>query len=138
MESGGFQTDQFLKPPKSQLCWYNIHNLPDPVTARPGRSVHYWSSDASKLNSLYSRVTKASGTDLVHPPSRPLRQEVVRKYEKAAWETSYICNQAAGFNRFVTKLQDEIQENLGILQKELSKGKGSQVAKKAVDDPKDL
>ena len=37
MEAGGFQSDQFLKPPKSQLRWYDIHNLPDPATTRPGR-----------------------------------------------------------------------------------------------------
>ena len=36
-----------------------------------------------------------------------------------------------------TKLQDEIQ-NVRILQKELSKDKGSEVATKAVDDPRDL
>ena len=129
MEGGGFQSDQFLKPPKSQVRSHDIHNLPDPATARPGRSVHYWSSDASKLN---SRVAKLSGTSSVHPPCRPLLQETVRKWERAARETSYICN------RCVTKLQDEIQENVGILQKELSKGKGSQAAKKAVDDLKDL
>ena len=80
MEAGGFQSDQFLKPPKSQLRWYDIHKLPDSATARPGRSVHYWSSDASKLNSLYSRVAKASGTGLVHSPCRPLPQETVRKW----------------------------------------------------------
>ena len=72
-----------------------------------------------------------SGTGSVHPPCRPLPQETVRKWEKAAQET-YICNQAAGFNCCVTKLQDEIQENIRILQKELAKGKGSQAAKKAV------
>ena len=83
MEAGGFQSDQFLKPPKSRKRWYNILNLPDPATARPGRSVHYSSSDASKLNSLYSRIAKASGTGLVHPPCRPLPQETVRKWEKA-------------------------------------------------------
>ena len=63
---------------------------------------------------------------------------MLRKWEKAARETSYICNQAAGFNCCVTKLQNEIQVNFRILQKELAKGKGSQEAKKAVDDPKDL
>ena len=136
MEAGGFQSDQLLKPPKSQLRWYNIHNLPDSATARPGRSVHYWSSDSSKLNSLYSRVAKALETGSVHPPYRPLPQETVRKWEKAARETSYICNQAAGFNR-VTKLQDKIQENVRILQKELAKGKGLQADKKAVDDLQD-
>ena len=132
-----FNLTSSWSPPKSQVRWYDIHNLPDSATARPGHSVHYWSSDASKLNSLYSRVAKASGTGSVHPPCRPLPQETVRKWEKAARETSYICNQAAGFNR-VTKLQDEIQKNVGILQKELAKGKGSQAAKKAVDDLKDL
>ena len=32
-------------------------------------------------------------------------------------------NSAAGFNRFINKLHDEIQSNVRILQQELSKGK---------------
>ena len=38
-------------------------------------------------------------------------------------EASYICNSAAGFNRCISKLQDEIQRNVRILIQELNKGK---------------
>ena len=47
--------------------------------------------------------------------------------------SSYICNQVAGFNRCITKIQDSIQENLKALQSELSKGKSSVKAQAALD-----
>ena len=63
------------------------------------------------------------------PPS----QEIARKWEKSARESSYTCNQATGFNGCITKLQEEVQGHVKIL-KELAKGKGSQAAKKSVDE----
>ena len=45
-----------------------------------------------------------------------------------------MCNQAAGFNRCITKIQDSVQENLRSLQAELSKGKSSSKAQAALDE----
>ena len=49
-------------------------------------------------------------------------------------EMSYVCNQSAGFNRCITKIQDSVQENLKTLQTELSKGKSSGKAQAALDE----
>ena len=68
------------------------------------------------------------------PPSHQISQDAIRKWEKAAKETSYICNQSAGFNRCITKIQDSVQEQLRILQMELGKGKSSSKAQSALDE----
>ena len=60
--------------------------------------------------------------------------KTLRKWEKAAKETSYICNQSAGFNRCITKIQVSVQENLKTLQTELSKGKSSAKAQAALNE----
>ena len=53
-------------------------------------------------------------------------------------ESSYVCNHAAGFTRCMTKLQEDIQSSVRILQQEMAKGKSSQKCKKALDDLNDL
>ena len=80
----------------------------DPL--RPGKSVNSWPNDAAKLNSAFPRICKPAVANS-HPPGRPIAQDTLRKWEKAAMETSYVCNQSAGFNRCITKIQDTVQEN---------------------------
>ena len=63
-----------------------------------------------------------------------LFQDTIRKWEKAVKETRYICNQSAGFNRCLTKIQDSVQEQLRILQSELGKRKSSSKAQSALDE----
>ena len=92
-----------------------------------------WPNDAAKINRAFPRICKPS-TSASQPPSCPISQNTLRKWEKAAKETSYICNQSAGFNRCITKIQDSVQENLKALQAELSKGKSSAKAKAALDE----
>ena len=121
-EPGGFHTDQFLRPPKSQLCWYGLHPV-NLAILHPARQVSFWGSDAAKLNSLYTRVAKPSGSESVPPPCHPLSQETLRKWEKVMKESSYVCNPATGFTRCMTKLQEDIQVNVRILQQEMAKGK---------------
>ena len=123
-EPGSLHVDQFLRPPKSQSRWYSIHPAEPKDPTRPGKSVNTWHNDAAKLNSAFPRICKPAVANC-HPPSRPISQDTLRKWEKAAKETSYVCNQSAGFNRCITKLQDNVQENLKALQTELSKGKYS-------------
>ena len=74
----------------------------------------------------------------VTPPSRPIAQDILRKWDKALREGTYICNQAAGFNRCISKLQTDIQDNFRALEAELSKGKSSQKAEKALTEIRDL
>ena len=92
-----------------------------------------WPNDAAKLNSAFPRICKPSVANS-HPPGRPIAQDTLRKWEKAAKETSYMCNQSAGFNCCITKIQDSVQENLKTLQTVLSKGKSSGKAQAALDE----
>ena len=132
-EPGGLHVDQFLRPPKSQSRWYGIHPAEPKDPTRLGKSVNTWPNDAAKINSAFPRICKPS-TSASQPSSRPISQDTLRKWENAAKETSYICNQSAGCNRCITKIQDSVQENLKALQTELSKGKSSAKAQAALDE----
>ena len=125
--------DQFLRPPKSQNRWYGIHPAEPTDPLRPRKSVNTWPNDAAKLNSAFPRICKPAVANS-HPPSRPIAQDTLRKREKSAKETSYVCNQAAGFNPCITKIQDSVQEHLKSLQAELSKGKSSSKAQASLDE----
>ena len=131
-EPGGLHMDQFLCPPKSQSRWYGIHPAEPKDPTRPGKYVNSWPNDAAKLNSAFSRIAKPTVAN--SQPPRQISQDTIRKWEKAAKEMSYICNQSAGFNRCITKIQDSVQEQLRILQTELSKGKSSSKAQSALDE----
>ena len=132
-EPGGLHMDQYLHSPKTQSRWYGIHPAEPKDITRPGRYVTTWPNDAVKLNSAFARIAKPSATSC-QPPSLPIAQDTLRKWEKVAKETSYICNQSAGFNRCITKIQDSVQEQLKILQMELGKGKSFSKAQSALDE----
>ena len=132
-EPGGLHMDQFLRPPKSQSRWYRIHPAEPIDPTRPGKYVISWPNDAAKINSAFSRIAKSTISN-TQPTARHLSQDTVRKWEKAAKESSYICNQAAGFNRCITKIQDSVQDQPKILQSELGKGKSSAKAQSALDE----
>ena len=132
-EPGGLHMDQFLRPPKSQSRWYGIHPAEPKDPTRPGKYVNTWPNDAAKINSAFPRIAKQNVAN-TQPAVRQLSQDTVRKWEKAAKESSYICNQAAGFNRCITKLQDSVQEQVRILHNEMGKGKSSDKAQSALDE----
>ena len=123
-EPGGLHMDQFLRPPKSQSRWYGIHPAEPKDPTRPGKYVNTWPNDTAKLNSAFPHIAKQNVAN-TQPAVRQLSQDTVRKWEKAAKESSYICKQAAGFNRCITKLQDSVQEQVRILHNEMGKGKSS-------------
>ena len=120
-EAGGLQRDQFVKPAKSQVKWYGLH----PSQDKPAGSVSFWHSESAKLNSTYRRVAMSSGLTSPAPVSRPISQDTLRKWEKSAREATYICNQAAGLNRCLNKVQQGMTSQLKILQVEHSKGKSA-------------
>ena len=120
-ETGGLQKDQFVKYGKSQGKWYGLH----PGQDKPAGSVSFWHSEAAKLNSSFSRVSRPSGLTSPAPPSRTISQDTLRRWEKSAREATYICNQAAGLSRCVSKVQQSMASQLKILQSEHSKGKSA-------------
>ena len=120
-EAGGLQRDQFVKHGKSQGKWYGLH----PSQDKPAGTVSYWHSESAKLNSTYSRVARSSGLTSPAPSSRTFSQDTLRRWEKSAREVTYICNQAAGLSRCVSKVQQNMASQLKILQSEHSKGKSA-------------
>ena len=120
-EAGGLQRDQFLKPPRSQAKWYGCHPQQKSDTTETLMS---WSTDSSKLNSGYLRIARQAGIATSPPQSRTISQDTLRKWEKSARESSVICNQAAGFNRCLMKVQQDMQSQLKVIRLE-HKGKSS-------------
>ena len=68
-----------------------------------------WNTDSSRLNSTYLRIAKQVG--IASNPLRwcPITQESLCKWAKSAREASVICTQAAGFNRCLFKVQQNMQ-----------------------------
>ena len=87
-----------------------------------------------KLNSSYSRMARSSGLSTPAPASRPLSQDTLRRWEKSALESSYICNQSAGFSRCLSKVQTSLQAQLRKMQAEQSKGKSSEKTNSVTDE----
>ena len=136
--SAGHKRDQFIKVPKSQSKWYTMHLLKPEGPHRPGRSFFNWRNTESKVNSQFPRITKASTYPSTGPPSGPISQESLRRWERAAREDSYIVNHAAGFSRCSTELQDKMSQNIAILSSHLSKGKAQKEVSDALNDLRDL
>ena len=53
---------------------------------RPGRSVFSWHSTEAKVNSQFPGTTRASAYLSTGPPSRPISQESLHHWERAARE----------------------------------------------------
>ena len=64
-EAGGLLKDQFLRPAKSQAKWYGLFSdqKVDPS------ALSSWNTDASKLNSSYSRIAIQAGLSSTPPAS---------------------------------------------------------------------
>ena len=68
------------------------------------------------------------------PASRQISQDNLRRWEKSAREASTVCNQAAGFNRCLYKVQDNMKTQLKIIKTDMAKGKSSSKAAGAADE----
>ena len=128
-EVGGLMKDQFLRPARSQSKWYGLHS----DHKGDSSTVKTWSTDASKLNSCFSRFTRQLSLTSTPPTLRHLSQETLRKWEKSSREATVICNQAASFNRCLFKVQQSMQEQMKTIRSE-SKGKGSAKVSPALDE----
>ena len=113
-EIGGLQRDQFVKPAKSHAKWDGLH----PNQDRPAVSVSYWHFDSDKLNSAYSRIARSSLLTTPAWTSRTISQDTLRKWVKAARESTYVCNLVAGLSRCLSKVQQGMQSQLQVLQSE--------------------
>ena len=137
-ESAGLKVDQYIRTPKSQAKWYKQHRLRQDSTTRPGRTIFSWSDSEARLNAQYSRVAKVSSYPQSGPPSRPIPQDILRRWEKCAREGTYITNHAAAFNRCTSEIQDKMNAHIGLLNDVIVKGKAPKEVVEAIRDLKDL
>ena len=93
-------------------------------------SVSFWHCDAAKLNNAYSRIARSSGLTSLAPTSRTLSQDTLRCWEKAARESTYVCNQAAE----LSMVKQGMQTQLRIIQYEQAKGKSAGKAGAATEE----
>ena len=128
-EAGGLLKDQFLRPAKSQAKWYGL------FSDQKGdfSAVSSWSTDASHLNSSYSRISRQPGLASTPPTWRHISQETLRNWEKSPREATVICNQAASFNRCLFKIQQRMQDQLKAIRSE-SKVKTTSKVSTATDE----
>ena len=95
-------------------------------------AVKIWNTGSSRINSTYLRIARQAGIASNPPLSRPISQENLRKWERSGRE-SMICNQAAGFNRCLLKVQQNMQTQLRTIRTE-SKGKTANKVSAATDE----
>ena len=118
-ETAGLIRDQFVKPPRT-LKWYDMFTEKKDFSRS---KVSSWTNQPARLNSSFPRIANRSLPS--SPASRPVSQDTLRKWERAARDQSYICNQAAGFSRCLTKVQDSMSQQLRVLQSDKGKGKST-------------
>ena len=126
-EAGTLQRDQFVRPAKSQSKWYSLHSE---TRKDSSNTVKSWNTS---INSTYLRIARQAGIASNPPLSRPISQENLRKWERSARESSIICNQAAGFNHCLLKVQQNMQAQVKTIRTE-SKGKSASRVSSATDE----
>ena len=124
-ENAGLNRDQFIKPPKT---FEVMHTEKKDVSSS---KVHMWTSELARLNSTFPRIANHSLPSA--PFSRPVSQEMLRKWERSAHDQSYMCNQAAAFSRCLTKVQESMASQLKVIKGVTSKGKSASKLHEAAD-----
>ena len=89
-EASGLVRGHSMKPARSQSKWYGLHT----DKGKDSNAVSLC-NELAQLKSSYSRTAKSSGLSSIPPASRQISHETLRKWEKLACESSYICNQTA-------------------------------------------
>ena len=108
-ETAGLNRDQFIKLPKT-LKWYGM--LCE-KKAFSHSKVHTWTNEPARMNNTFPRIANRSLPS--SPASRPVSQDTLRKWERAARDETYMCNQAAAFSRCLTKVQENMASPLKII-----------------------
>ena len=86
-DTAGLNRDQSVKPPKTRK-WYGMHCDKKDFSRS---KVYTWTSEVVRLNSSFSRIANRSLP--LSPASRPVSQDILRKWERAACNQTYMCNQ---------------------------------------------
>ena len=102
------------------------------VPSEAGRKLFNWHGSEAKLNAQFSRIVKPAAYLATGPVSRPISQEVLRRWERCAREGTYTVNHAAGFSRCTSEIQDQMAHHINFLQTHLSKGKSAKEVSEAL------
>ena len=94
--------------------------------------VFSWTNQPACLNSSFPRIANRSLPSA--PASRPVSQDTLRKWERAARDQSYMCNQAASFSHCLTKVQDSMANQLKLLQNDKGKAKSTRKTHQAIEE----
>ena len=92
--------------------------------------VYTWTSEPARLNSCFPGIVVCPLPSA--PASRPVSQDT-RKWKRAAHDQIYMCNPAAAFSRYLTKVKDNMVLQLNMIQGFTSKGKSSSKLHQAAD-----
>ena len=117
-----------MKPLK-RLKWYKMHCEKKDFSRS---KVYTWTSQPARLNSSFPRI--ASHSVPLAPASQLVSQVTLRKWEWAARDQSYMCNQAAAFSCCLTKIKESMGNQLKVIQSVTSKGKSSSKLHQAADE----
>ena len=137
-DSAGLKKDQFIKVPKSQSRWYQMHTIRTEGPHRLGKSLFSWQNTEAKANTQFPRIIKVSAYPSTGQLSRPISQEYLHRCEKCAKENSCIVNHAVGFNRCTSELQERMNGHISMLCSRINKGKAPKEVSVALTDLKDL
>ena len=137
-ESAGLKIEQFVRTPNSQSKWYKQYRLRQDTHVRPSRTIFSWSDSEARLNTQFSRVAKVSAYPQSGPASRPVPQDILRRWEKCAREGTYVTNHAAGFNCCTSDIQEKMNTHINLLNDVIVKGKAPKEVIEAIKDLKDL
>ena len=127
-ETAGLCKNQFIKPPKT-LKWYGMHTEKKDFSRS---KVYTGTSEPARLNSSFPRIAGHSLPSA--PASCPVSQDTLRKWEWAACDQTYMCNQAAAFSRYLTIVPENMSSKLKIIQGVTSKGKSSSKLRQATEE----
>ena len=132
-ESAPLPKDNFIRHNTGVSRWYDLYK-PDGMQEMTDGKATCWSNAAAKINAGFPRIARAA---ISHkpPPSRPITQENLRRWERATKNRTYICNQAAGFSRCLTKLHGDIDSQVDIVSRYPS---GHAEHQKALDELRHL
>ena len=137
-ESAGLKVDQFVRTPKSPAKWYKQYRVRQDTNVRPGKTIFSWSDSEARLNAKFSRIAKVSAYPKSGPASRPVPQDILRRWEKCAWERTYVTNHVDAFNRCTSEIQEKMNSDIGLLNDSIFKGKAPKEVVAAIRDLKDL
>ena len=93
--------------------WYDVF-CPEEDQIPKDKIVKFWSKEQLRLNTQLPRILKA-GAWSKPPHARPLSQDTVKRWEKAARADSYVVNKAAALSRCLIKVHSDIEKQLATL-----------------------